>query len=177
MRFAQQHSSVQLHPHGLAPLTAWRHGRRHTSTAVRPLVRLAAKRTTQQEVMQPSIHGPLCMRCTLHASRLLAAGMATHTLLTLRALHMMQAEQQQTAEAPKGDPRDRFTGYEPFDSEGNPWWEPPNRDVFEGGAWEVGHKEQSHCWVIQTVSMPTEPCRHAPVKGLTCMPHEACTLA
>lgn len=52
-------------------------------------------------------------------------------------LHVRQAEKQQAAEAPQGDPRDRFTGYEPVDSEGNPWWEPPNRDFFEGGAWEV----------------------------------------
>jgi hypothetical protein len=57
-------------------------------------------------------------------------------MLTVQARQLLQAEKQ-TAEAPKGDPRDRFTGYEPVDSEGNPWWDPPNRDIFEGGAWEA----------------------------------------
>ena len=57
-------------------------------------------------------------------------------MLTVHTQQSLQADKQ-TAEAPKGDPRDRFTGYEPVDSEGNPWWDPPNRDIFEGGAWEA----------------------------------------
>jgi hypothetical protein len=28
-----------------------------------------------------------------------------------------------------------LSGYEPVDSEGNPWWEPPERDFWEGPAW------------------------------------------
>ena len=79
--------------------------------------------------------------------------------VTLHALQLLQAQQQQTAEAPKGDPRDRFTGYEPVDSEGNPWWEPPDRDIFEGGAWEVGHQKHMLLYVgrvLQTLLNPME---------------------
>lgn len=56
----------------------------------------------------------------------------------------LQRDEQKAAEAARGDPRDRFTGYEPVDSEGNPWWEPPDRDFFEGGAWEVRRCSMGH---------------------------------
>lgn len=32
--------------------------------------------------------------------------------------------------------------YEPVDSEGNPWWEPPQSDFWEGPAWNVSFPVQ-----------------------------------
>jgi hypothetical protein len=135
-----QHGCLQLHPHGTVLRTARRRGCWFASPAVRPLGLVTAKGSAQQEVLQPFIWS------VLHPLQL--ANMLP-LVLTWRfphaALQLLQSEQQQTAEAPKGDPRDRFTGYEPFDSEGNPWWEPPERDLFEGGAWEVGLPQLADC--------------------------------
>lgn len=45
-----------------------------------------------------------------------------------------QQTPQETEE--KRNPADLLTPYEPLDDEGNPWWSPPDSDVWEGGAWE-----------------------------------------
>ncbi len=35
------------------------------------------------------------------------------------------------------NPAELLTPYAPLDDEGNPWWSPPDRDFWEGGAWDV----------------------------------------
>lgn len=35
------------------------------------------------------------------------------------------------------NPTDLLTPYDALDDEGNPWWSPPDRDFWEGGAWDV----------------------------------------
>lgn len=49
---------------------------------------------------------------------------------------LVQKEVESPPEA-EVNPADLLTPYEPFDDEGNPWWEPPESDFWEGGAWDV----------------------------------------
>ena len=35
------------------------------------------------------------------------------------------------------NPADLLTPYDGLDDEGNFWWSPPDRDLWEGGAWDV----------------------------------------
>ena len=53
------------------------------------------------------------------------------------ACNPQNAQQQAPAEEEPVNPKDLFTGYKPIDDEGNPWWEPPERDFWEGAAWDV----------------------------------------
>jgi len=55
------------------------------------------------------------------------------------AVHAKKTTKQKEVESPpeaEVNPADLLTPYEPFDDEGNPWWEPPESDFWEGGAWD-----------------------------------------
>jgi len=70
---------------------------------------------------------------------------------------VLQRKEKEEEEEPQVASVAMLSEYEPVDSEGNPWWEPPQSDFWEGPAWNVSFPVQFAEAFFYSLLEPTIP--------------------